>query len=166
MPRSSASRLSSMTSTLDLQSNFIAFDVKPRYLRALADQTHAYNQAESLFLVFINLSLISMEQLLSPSLPRLFERLGGLCLLVAIELACEVVLFMISVRLHNLPILRSETEPGVVKYRLVTLLFASASLICGFLPYIVLFILRALHDERYGKVTFYELCPHATWWQN
>ncbi|CEL96097.1 unnamed protein product [Vitrella brassicaformis CCMP3155] len=74
----------------------MAYDVRPRYLRALADQTHAYNQAESLVLIFINLSLMLMEQLLSPSLSRLFERPGRLCLLVTIEMACEVVLFMVG----------------------------------------------------------------------
>ncbi|CEM26039.1 unnamed protein product [Vitrella brassicaformis CCMP3155] len=110
--RISLKALSSLTSVLNLQSTFIAYDYRPRYLRALSDQIHAYNLAESLILLFINLSLIAVDQFVDPSLSGLAERLGGLCLLVAIEMACEIVLFMISVRLHNLPIVRSEDEPG------------------------------------------------------
>ncbi|CEL96639.1 unnamed protein product [Vitrella brassicaformis CCMP3155] len=159
--RSSSSGLSSMTSVIHLQSNFMAYDVRPRYLRALSDQQHAYNQAESLILIFINLSLVSMEQLLSPSLPRLFERLGRLCLLVAVEMACEVVLFMVSVRLHNLPILRGDDEPGVLTFRLAALLAATAVIIAIMVPYISLFLLRALQPAVFGEVRLRELCPHV-----
>ncbi|CEM31895.1 unnamed protein product [Vitrella brassicaformis CCMP3155] len=158
--RSSSSGLSSMTSVIHLQSNFMAYDVRPRYLRALSDQQHAYNQAESLILIFINLSLILMEQLLSPfSLSRLFERLGGLCLLVAVEMACEVILYMVSTRLHNLPILRSEDEPGVLTFRLTTLLAATAVFTAVWAPYITLFVLRALQPAVYDNVRLTELCP-------
>ncbi|CEM03293.1 unnamed protein product [Vitrella brassicaformis CCMP3155] len=163
--RSTTSGLSSMASVVDLQSNFMDYDVKPRYLRALADQTHAYNQAESLILIFINLSLMLMEQLLSPSLPRLFERLGGLCLLVAIEMACEIVLFMVAVRLHNLPILRSEDEPGVLTFRLTTLLAAAVLITSQMMPFIALFLLRALQPSVFGEVRLGELCPHGTYAQ-
>ncbi|CEL96587.1 unnamed protein product [Vitrella brassicaformis CCMP3155] len=155
-------RMRSTKSALDLQSNFIAFDVRPRYLRALRDQQYGYNQAESLILIVINLSLISMEQLLSPfSLSRLLERLGGLCLLVVIEMACETVFFMVQVRWHNLPMLRAEEEPGVVKFRLLTLFAVGTSLFASFSPWLVLFFLRTLPSSVYGDVTLLEFCPQS-----
>ncbi|CEL95426.1 unnamed protein product [Vitrella brassicaformis CCMP3155] len=153
--------LSSLTSVLDLHSTFVAYDYRPRYLRALSDQIHAYNLAESLILLFINLSLIAVDQFVDPSLSGLAERLGGWCLLVAIEMACEIVLFMISVRLHNLPIVRSEHEPGALAFRLVSLLCASVALLLGFLPSVLLFTLRAAKPGQYRDLTTAKLCPHS-----
>ncbi|CEL92412.1 unnamed protein product [Vitrella brassicaformis CCMP3155] len=162
--RSASTSLSSIKSTLDLQSNFIAFDFRPRYLRALRDQQYAYNQAESLILIFINLSLISMEQLLHPfSLPRLLERLGGLGVLVAIEMACEVILFMVTVRLHNLPMLRSENEPGVLTFKLMTLFVASTAFASTFSHWIAMSLLRDLQPAVYGDVKLLEFCPHSAY---
>jgi len=126
-------------------------------------QVHAYGLVELTVLILTNLCIITLDQVLSPSVPQLLERMAGLLIMVFIELVFEGVLFIWLVRSADLPLLRSMAEPGSMKMYVVGLAIGGGLCMLRGGPYFVLWNLSAVDESRYGQMGMQEFCPyHST----
>ncbi|CEM01044.1 unnamed protein product [Vitrella brassicaformis CCMP3155] len=157
------SSMSTMTTytrrVFDLRLAYVCRDTTPRYLRALSDGLHGFNLSELSILVFFNVLMLTLEQILQPGYASLCERLATLAVLIVIEAILEWLLFIYAVRVANLPLLRMESEPGVRVLRVVTLLCSGILIFNSIAPFVFFFSVRAL-DERYQSVDEKQMCGH------
>mmetsp|Transcript_25037 Transcript_25037/g.61938 ORF Transcript_25037/g.61938 Transcript_25037/m.61938 type:complete len:287 (-) Transcript_25037:1246-2106(-) len=155
--------LRSLSSFLDVPTRVVQFKLHPIFLRRLSDQMHAYGLAELTVLILTNASFITLDQVVSPSLPQLLERVAGLLIMALIELVFEGVLFVWLVRSANLPLLRSMAEPGFMRMYVLGLAIGGGVCIFRGGPYFVLWNLSAVDESRYGQMGMQEFCPyHST----
>mmetsp|Transcript_25035 Transcript_25035/g.61933 ORF Transcript_25035/g.61933 Transcript_25035/m.61933 type:complete len:287 (-) Transcript_25035:74-934(-) len=144
--------LRSLSSFLDVPTRVVQFKLHPIFLRRLSDQMHAYGLAELTVLILTNASFITLDQVVSPSLPQLLERVAGLLIMALIELVFEGVLFVWLVRSANLPLLRSMAEPGFMRMYVLGLAIGGGVCIFRGGPYFVLYFLSAVDESRYGHI--------------
>mmetsp|Transcript_25034 Transcript_25034/g.61930 ORF Transcript_25034/g.61930 Transcript_25034/m.61930 type:complete len:138 (-) Transcript_25034:436-849(-) len=124
-------------------------------------QVHAYGLVELTVLILTNLCIITLDQVLSPSVPQLLERMAGLLIMVFIEVVFEGVQFIWLVRPVNLPLIRSMAEPGVIRMHLVGLATAGGICMLRGGPYFVLFFLSAVGESRYERIgATQDFCPN------
>ncbi|CEL94411.1 unnamed protein product [Vitrella brassicaformis CCMP3155] len=155
--------LRSLSSFLDVPTRVVQFKLHPIFLRRLSDQMHAYGLAELTVLILTNASFITLDQVVSPSLPQLLERVAGLLIMVLIEVVFEGVLFVWLVRSANLPLLRSMAEPGFMRMYVLGLAIGGGIIVLRGGPYFVLWHLSTLDESRYGQMGTQEFCPyHST----
>ncbi|CEM21202.1 unnamed protein product [Vitrella brassicaformis CCMP3155] len=145
---------------------FVAFGFAlfPRVVQAKMEyissqQMHAYSLTELTVLIFTNLFNITVGQILFPSVRHLLERLVGLGLMVLIEVFFEGALYICLVRSANLPLIKSITEPGVIRMHLLALGIGGTAVIIRNAAVLVLILLTAADENKYQSVSIYEFCP-------
>ncbi|CEM07843.1 unnamed protein product [Vitrella brassicaformis CCMP3155] len=149
----------SLSTFLDVPTQVVQFGYHPIFLRRLSDQVHAYSLIELTVLIFTNLFNITVGQILFPSVRHLLERLGGLGIMVLMEVLFEGALYICLVRSANLPLIKSITEPGVIRMHLLALGICGTAIIIRNLPVYVLMLLTAADENKYQSVSIYEFCP-------
>ncbi|CEM31404.1 unnamed protein product [Vitrella brassicaformis CCMP3155] len=149
----------SLSTFLDVPTQAVQFGYHPIFLRRLSDQMHAYSLIELTVLIFSNLFNITLRQILFPSVRHLLERLVGLGIMVLIEVFFEGALYIFLVRSANLPLIKSTTEPGVIRMHLLALGIGGTVFIFRNVPVIVLQLLTAADEKKYQSVSTYEFCP-------
>ncbi|CEM25723.1 unnamed protein product [Vitrella brassicaformis CCMP3155] len=127
-----------------LQSALTLLEVSPRYLRSLCDQIHIWSNCELTALLFTNLSVLTVQGYAGAPWEQLVEGGIGLVLLVAFEQLFEMCVLCVMMRWHNLPMLSSRHEKGVVRRRLLTLLLVAIFCIFSWLPFLSLSLQRAV----------------------
>ncbi|CEM01606.1 unnamed protein product [Vitrella brassicaformis CCMP3155] len=137
----------------------VQFGYHPIFLRRLSDQMHAYSLVELTVLIFTNLFNITVGQILFPSVRHLLERLVGLGIMVLIEVLFEGALYICLVRSANLPLIKSITEPGVIRMHLLALGISGTAIIIRNVPVLVLMFLTAADENKYQSVSTNEFCP-------
>jgi len=153
--------LRSLSSFLDVPTRVVQFKLHLIFLRRLSDQVHAYGLVELTVLILTNLCIITLDQVLSPSVPQLLGRVAGLLIMVFIEVVFEGVQFIWLVRPVNLPLIRSMAEPGVIRMHLVGLATAGGICMLRGGPYFVLFFLSAVGESRYERIgATQDFCPN------
>ncbi|CEM02301.1 unnamed protein product [Vitrella brassicaformis CCMP3155] len=153
----------SLSTFLDVPTQVVQFGYHPIFLRRLSDQMHAYSLTELTGLIFTNLSNITVGQILFPSVRHLLERLVGLGIMVLIEVFFEGALYIFLVRSANLPLIKSTTEPGVIRMHLLALGIGGTAIIIRNAPVLVLMLLTAADENKYRSVSTHEFCPfHST----
>ncbi|CEL94047.1 unnamed protein product [Vitrella brassicaformis CCMP3155] len=148
----------SLKTFLDVPTQAVQFGYHPIFLRRLSDQMHAYSLIELTVLIFTNLFNITVGQILFPSVRRLLERLVGLGIMVPIEVFFEGALYICLVRSANLPLIKSITEPGVIRMHLLALGIGGILVIIRNFS-LVLMLLTAADENKYQSVSIHEFCP-------
>ncbi|CEM02772.1 unnamed protein product [Vitrella brassicaformis CCMP3155] len=149
----------SLSTFLDVPTRVVQFGYHPIFLQRLSDQMHAYSLIELTVLIFSNLLKITVGQILFPFVRHLLERPVGLGIMVLIEVFFEGALYICLVRSANLPLIKSITEPGVIRMHLLALGIGGTLNMLRNLPVPILMLLTDADENKYQSVSTYEFCP-------
>ncbi|CEL95493.1 unnamed protein product [Vitrella brassicaformis CCMP3155] len=154
---------SSLAPAASMQSAFASLEVSPRYMRALSSQIRLWSTTEMMLLVFTNLMVLVTNQIWDKdaSLASFFTGIAGLIVLLVVEGAFETLHVLWMVRINNLPLLRSEDEPGVVKAEVWTCLLEFIIMSYEHIVFVKFFMLHAIDPDKYnadGSVA--DMCPY------
>uniref|UniRef100_A0A7S1JX33 Uncharacterized protein n=1 Tax=Vitrella brassicaformis TaxID=1169539 RepID=A0A7S1JX33_9ALVE len=152
--------VSFLTQAANMQSAFASLEVSPRYMRLLSDQARLWSMAEIATLIFTNLMVLVINQIWhkDASLASLFTSIAGLVVLLVVEGAFETIHVLWMVRIHNLPLLCSEDEPGVVKASILTCLLEFVIVTSGFAVLVKFFMLHAVDPDKHADASFVDVC--------
>ncbi|CEM30062.1 unnamed protein product [Vitrella brassicaformis CCMP3155] len=155
-----SSKSFSRSASLNLQTALVKRVVSPRYLHSLCMTILIYSFCETVLFLFTNLMVITIRQIVYPSIVSLLEDLSLLVCLIAVESFLEAILYIIFIRWNNLPICRCQSGPGVLRTSVTVLLLNMVAMVISAMSQLLLFFARAVDRQLINGLTPSDICPH------